>query len=220
MTKIELVGEQVAYVWAGQSFLLDAAKVIFWENESALVISDVHLGKAGHFRKHGIPVPQSIHFRDFSKMDALIKKYNPKKIIFLGDLFHSESNNEWNDLISWSEHKTGIEMILVEGNHDRLTSKFYENTKFVLAHTYKLEQLVLSHEPIETKSFNLFGHIHPAMGIQSSPRQSQTYPCFYFGEKTAIMPAFGAFTGTYRITPEKGCQVFCIDENQLIRIIV
>lgn len=34
-----------------QNLLLLPEKALFWEEEKGLIISDVHLGKAGHFRK-------------------------------------------------------------------------------------------------------------------------------------------------------------------------
>ena len=30
---------------------------MFWEEEKALIVSDLHFGKTGHFRKSGIAVP-------------------------------------------------------------------------------------------------------------------------------------------------------------------
>ena len=47
-----------SFSFQGQTLILHPAKAIFWKEKSRLLLADVHLGKAGHFRKVGIPVPQ------------------------------------------------------------------------------------------------------------------------------------------------------------------
>ena len=42
-----------------QTFLLSAQRTVFWEEEKTLILSDLHLGKSGHFRKSGIAIPQN-----------------------------------------------------------------------------------------------------------------------------------------------------------------
>ncbi|MEM8895076.1 MAG: hypothetical protein AAGC88_10895, partial [Bacteroidota bacterium] len=83
------------------TFLLLPEKAMYWEQERSLIISDVHMGKAGHFRKAGIPVPGKIHIEELFILDALIANYNPRQIIFLGDLFHSHWNLEWPLFSDW-----------------------------------------------------------------------------------------------------------------------
>jgi hypothetical protein len=36
-----------------QHFWLSPERVIYWEDEKALILSDSHFGKTGHFRKSG-----------------------------------------------------------------------------------------------------------------------------------------------------------------------
>ena len=42
----------------------------------------------------------------------------------------------------------------------------------------------------------------------SAAGNSMRLPCFWFGEKYGVLPAFGDFTGTHRIKPKKGDQVY------------
>jgi metallophosphoesterase superfamily enzyme len=54
----------------------------------------------------------------------------------------------------------------------------------------------------------LSGHIHPCVRLSGKARNSMTLPCFWFAEKFGVLPAFGDFTGTYRVVPKKGDQVY------------
>src|SRR5690606_42158970 len=59
------------------------------------------LGKVGHFRKAGIGIPKEMEQQDLALISDLIHEYKPLKIIFLGDLFHSDMNNDWDWLVMW-----------------------------------------------------------------------------------------------------------------------
>ena len=41
----------------GQTFIFDFRKLVYWEEKSSLILSDVHIGKITHFRKNGISLP-------------------------------------------------------------------------------------------------------------------------------------------------------------------
>ena len=81
--------------------------------------------------------------------------------------------------------------------------------------------IVISHEPLEEIPeglYNLAGHIHPGVRLVGKGRQGMTLSCFYFGERQGLMPAFGQFTGRYKIKPEPKDRVFVITENTLIEM--
>src|SRR3984885_15395308 len=72
-----------------QNLLLLPQKAIYWQQEKALIAADVHLGKVGHFRKSGIAVPRDMEQSDLAVLSDLVDEFKPKKVLFLGDLFHS-----------------------------------------------------------------------------------------------------------------------------------
>ena len=84
----------IAHKISGQTFWLHAQRAIFWEEQKALILSDLHFGKTGHFRKAGIPVPQQVYKEDLQRLVELIQYFNPTQIIAVGDLFHSHANLE------------------------------------------------------------------------------------------------------------------------------
>jgi len=201
-----------------QSFVLHPSGAMFWEEKSALLISDVHLGKVSHFRKYGAAVPQKAIQANFELMDEVVEFFNPNTVYFLGDLFHSHINSEWNLFEDWvSKAKTII--ILVYGNHDIISPIKYEELGIQLLDELILENILLTHHPEERKGFfNFCGHIHPAIKIRGSGKQSLRLPCFFKSPNQLILPAFGEFTGLFTHKPTKKNQVFAIAEGMIIKI--
>ncbi|MFA0964637.1 ligase-associated DNA damage response endonuclease PdeM [Roseivirga sp. BDSF3-8] len=206
----------------GQRLSLLPQKCLFWHEEKTLILSDLHLGKAGHFRKAGIPIPGNIHFDDLQLLDELIKTWKPVNIIFIGDLFHSDVNSEWLVFEKWLESHHSLSFILVKGNHDILPPALYKNSRMAIFEDC-LEALPFlfchippgSHNRNE-ESYTLSGHLHPGVKLQGFGRQSETLPCFHFGNDGAVLPAFGRFTGLSRIKPAPGDKIFAIAGTRVI----
>lgn len=107
------------------SFLLSAGRCIFWEEEKALILSDLHFGKTGHFRKNGIAVPQAIFKEDIQRLVAQIQFFKPVQLIIVGDLFHSHANKEMNLFVKWRNDFAQLSIKLIIGNHDILPAEWY-----------------------------------------------------------------------------------------------
>lgn len=210
------------FVLKEQTFLLHPYKGIYWKEEDALLLADLHLGKASHFRKAGIPVPQDVQQSNFDKFMALLLDLSPKKVLILGDLFHSDYNNCWNEFIYLTNQFKHITFDLIIGNHDILDEKKYNEAKLNLYPEGRvIGPFILTHHPLEevpTGLFNLCGHIHPSVRLSGKGRQSLRLPCFYFSEEQGILPAFGEFTGTFTIKTKALDHVFVIAEEQVIAV--
>ena len=77
---------------SGWEFLPDRA--IWWPSESTLIVSDLHLGKRS-FSSPGIAVPNAVNANTLERLSALVSSHRPRRLLVLGDLFHSEENKEW-----------------------------------------------------------------------------------------------------------------------------
>lgn len=200
----------------GEELVLLAERAVLWPSKQTLIVSDLHLGKAGHFRKHGIPITKKIHIADLQILHQLLKDHQPEEVILLGDLFHSVENNEWQDFIRFIEDFSFIKFTLIQGNHD-----IFEEYPQLLNLTQSLEvkPFFFTHIREEGELYNLSGHIHPGVRIKGAGRQGMTIPCFYFGTNHGVLPAFGQFTGIKKIRPSKNDRVFGIAGNQVIDLI-
>lgn len=204
-----------------QDLYLTPQKAIFWKNKRILLVSDLHFGKAGHFRKSGIAVPGQVHDADFEILDQLVDIYNPVSIIFLGDLFHSELNNQWHDLANWINKHHNLPVFLVKGNHDILPENLYNfgNVK-IYNDSLAIEPFLFTHRPLEKPAenelYNISGHIHPAVTLKGKAKQHLKLPCFYFGKNNGLLPAFGKFTGNSLLKIKKDDLVYVITGQSVI----
>ncbi|CAN5529297.1 ligase-associated DNA damage response endonuclease PdeM [soil metagenome] len=204
-----------------QELKLTPSKALFWRNRKILIVSDLHLGKENHFRKSGIPIPSGMHQNDLSILDDLIVEYAPSSLIFLGDLFHSEINNQWNEFSSWINVHSEMPIHLVKGNHDILPDHLYR-FKNLTVHNNSLtiEPFLFTHKPVETGDslplYNISGHLHPAVTLKGNARQSIKLPCFYFGKNNGLLPAFGKFTGSSLIKIKKEDLVYVTTGTSVI----
>lgn len=203
--------------------LLLPDRALYFPSLSTLVLSDLHLGKINHFRKSGIAVPMAANEANLEALVKLLMQHQPKRVIFIGDLFHSHYNSEWESLGPIIRNFTSCSFELVPGNHDIMSATQYERHGIVIHPSqYELTpNISLIHEPVETEVIDKYfisGHIHPAVHLSGRGRQSVTLPCFWFGKYQAILPAFGVFTGMKVIWPEPGDKVFAVLKDELLDV--
>lgn len=198
----------------GESLELLAQRAIYWRRQEALIVADLHLGKAMHFRKAGIAVPAEINQENLRQLQKLITWYAPRQVIMLGDLFHSDVNHQVEEWYVWRKQFPGLAFHLVKGNHDVLAEAHYERLGIQLHHQLHLHPFCMVHALDESmekhKAYLLTGHVHPCVRIKGKAKQSAVLPCFYFAESYAILPAFGRFTGRYFIRRGMHAKVFAI----------
>lgn len=212
------------YILRQQRLILLSEKAIWWTEEKMLLVADIHLGKVGHFRQAGIPVPTKIHYADLHTLSTLIRQYCPHSLTILGDLFHSKLNNEWLMFEEWCENHKNLEINLIKGNHDIIPTKLFESQHIkVFPTTWEKPPFIFSHIPLDTNDldeslYNLCGHLHPAVTLNGKGKQSLRLPCFYFTQKQGYLPAFGQFTGMANITAKHGDTIFAIANENVIQI--
>ena len=205
-------------------FVLSSSKVVFWEQEKILILSDLHLGKSGHFRKNGIAIPHAVMKEDMQRLVTVIQFFKPELVVIVGDLFHSVENKEHELFLKWRNDLQHVPILLVKGNHDIVPDEWYANANITTAEKYwrRNNFLFVHHiedveqEEISEEDYFFSGHIHPAVSIKGLGKQSLRFSCFYFAKKYAVLPAFGKFTGTYLVEPSKDEKVFAIVNNSVI----
>ncbi len=201
-----------------QIFILHPCGGVFWKEKHILLISDVHLGKVAHFRKHGVAIPNEAIFANFKRLTDIVKFFNPEQIIFLGDLFHSKINNEWDLFADWV-HSVAKEIVLVEGNHDIVDRKNYADLKIKCYPALQIDDFLLTHHPQESPGFfNFCGHIHPGIKLKDVGRQALQLSCFFQKPTQMTLPAFGEFTGNCYLKPTEDDKVYVITKDDVILI--
>lgn len=198
-------------------FILLSEKALWRPDTGQLIIADIHLGKASHFRKAGISIPADSVLEDMRRLDHLMKAHQPKEVILLGDLFHSSYNKEWHLFEAFLESFPDVQFVLIKGNHDILKQHRYELPNFSVIDTWEDELFLYSHEPIEHEhKFVLSGHLHPGITLSGKGKQHLSLPCFHFSKNQAVLPAFGKLTGLYILDQNKDDQYYLV-YNGVIR---
>ena len=207
-----------------QQLWLSPDRAIFWEDEKALIVSDMHFGKTGHFRKAGIAIPQGVYKEDLQRLVEQLQYFQPKKLIIVGDLFHSDANKELQFFKKWRDDLSDLDIQLIKGNHDILSESWY-TTMNISTHkdSLKINAFCFQHDMGkcqltngEASDYLFSGHIHPGVRVSGAGRQVLKFPCFYFTNEYCILPAFSKFTGVALIEPKQGESVFAIVNNSLI----
>ncbi len=215
------------YIINDQTFWVSPERCLYWEEQRTLIVSDLHLGKSGHFRKEGIAVPQSVYKADLQRLIAQLYDFKAEKLLIVGDMTHSRSNKELELFLKWRNDFPGLPFELVRGNHDILEDQWYRDAGITL-HEKQLQigSFLFRHEKdpehvndvTENGPYIFSGHVHPGIRLRGQGKQSLRFPCFYFGALHAILPAFSRFTGTYLVEPKKGEVVYALVENELMRM--
>ncbi|HEX8592822.1 MAG TPA: ligase-associated DNA damage response endonuclease PdeM [Pseudomonas sp.] len=205
---------------AGAELWLLADKAIYYPQYRALLIADVHFGKAAAYRKLGQPVPHGTTQSNIERLDRLLAAYDCDWLIFLGDFLHAPQSHAITTLSAlgqWRESRPDLRITLIRGNHDKRagdppTSLGIE----VVTEPLLLGPFALQHEPDPHGTHHvLAGHVHPVYHLQGRGRQRLRLPCFSLGETVSLLPAFGGFTGGFAIQASAANRIYVVGDGSV-----
>lgn len=218
------MADERAIALAGEALLLLAERALYWPRARTLVIADLHLGKADHFRRAGIALPAGGTGHDLERLDALLARTGAARLLVLGDLLHGPiPDAPW--LARWRafrELHAGLAVDVVAGNHDRaLRSRpaRAQALSLTAVHAPLLYEppfaFVHAEEeaPAGQPGYVLSGHLHPVLRLPGLPR----LPAFRFG-RTGVLPAFTAFAGGTPFDPAPGERIYVCAPGALVEV--
>ncbi len=208
---------------AGEPLHLLAGRAIYRPASQTLLVADAHWGKAAAFRAGGLGVPGGTTGENLARLEGAVDRTGAKRIVFLGDFLHARAGRTARTLealFRWRRTRATIEMVLVRGNHDRNAGDPPPELGIRCVDAPLTEgPFALAHHPKPVAGFyTLAGHIHPAVRLAGRGRQREKLPCFWFGERVGVLPAFGSFTGSALVHPAEGDTVCVIAANEVIEI--
>ena len=234
------------HTWHGLRLRLLPHGGVLLRDHATLLIADPHFGKAACFRAAGVPLPRGTTAQTLARLDhALDDTHNDndsarvEHLVVLGDFFHARAARQpdvLDALAAWRDRQATLRITLVRGNHDRHAGDPPPALRINVAdppHRLALDTrhaITCCHSPEEAADVTpsqapdldpvpaFAGHVHPAVRLQGPGRQHLRVPCFHFGPGLALLPAFGAFTGTHPVRPRPGDAVFLCDEQHVVPI--
>jgi DNA ligase-associated metallophosphoesterase len=214
----------VGLTLAGEEVYLMSERALYWPGASTLVVADPHWGKGSTFRTPGIPVPIGTSSDDLARLDSALQRTEARRLVVLGDLFHAKAgrvaSHTLAELRRWRSLAGTFEILLVRGNHDRHSGDPPGDLQINCVNSPAfVPPFIFRHEPLDTEgAYTLAGHLHPAITLVGRGLQRETLPCFLVGQRSAIIPAFGSFTGFGAVAPQPGDRVFVVAEDEVLEV--
>ena len=210
----------ITHILCGQTLHLMPERCVFWQEEQALLVADLHLGKEGTFRAAGIPLPDGPSRETLERLKLALERTEARRLFVLGDLFHGENAvatvapivNAW-------RHNHPVAIDLMSGSHDRWSGELPKAWQIRVHHEpFHFGPFTFCHYPEEhPQTYCLAGHLHPGVLLKDrSNTDALRLPCFWFGKTSAVLPAFGFFTGLTMVKRQPGCACFVIADTMVV----
>ncbi len=221
------LGKPLPISYAGQTIWLLPEHALWWPDCRILFVADLHLGKAATYRALGQPVPSGTTLENLRRLSQLIDHYQPAQLVFLGDFLHAaqaRTASVFSELERWRQGHADLDCTLVRGNHDSRAGDPPANLNIsVVDEPYLVGppdcQFAACHHPQTHPTHAvLAGHTHPVVQLQGPARDRLRLPCFVFGARSAILPAFGEFTGGHAVVAQPGVQLYAAGGNSVWRL--
>jgi DNA ligase-associated metallophosphoesterase len=208
---------------AGVDVELLPDRAMLLRDDRTLIVADVHWGKAASFRAQGVPVPRGTTQAGLARLDEALTRSGATQLYVLGDLLHARNSlapDTVQALERWRSSRPDLTITLVRGNHDYHAGDPPASLGITCVDApLRLGPFALCHHPGECDDgYVLAGHVHPVAQLFGRGRQKVTLPCFAFGDRGGLLPAFGEFTGGAVIDRRDFNEVYVIAEESVLPV--
>lgn len=183
----------VPFTLAGTRLEALGSGALWWQDQSLLCVSDLHLGKSERIaRKGGAHLPPYETRDTLLRLEADLQTTGAGSVICLGDSFdHTAADSlSETDRLWITRLQAGRRWVWIEGNHDPGPIALGGSHLAELP----LPPLTFRHIAQPGKSGEISGYYHPKISIQTRHRKI-TRPAFLFDSDRVILPAYGTHTG-------------------------
>ncbi|MGB5950201.1 MAG: ligase-associated DNA damage response endonuclease PdeM, partial [Parvibaculum sp.] len=135
---------------------------VWWAAERMLVVADLHLEKGSAYAARGIALPPYDTRATLSRLEVLIGRFRPSRLVALGDSFHdgeAEARMGAEDAAMLARLTRRADWIWIAGNHDPRPSRKFGGT---VREELRAGPLTFRHEPRPAPApGEIAGHLHP-----------------------------------------------------------
>jgi len=172
-----------------------APSALYWPDENALLVADLHLEKASFFARTGQMLPPYDSRETLDRLALAVRRTGARRVFALGDNFHDSHGPT-----RLESHAAGmlaaltraLDWVWITGNHDPELGTEAGGT---CVEELQVGGLALRHQarPGSTEP-EVSGHFHPRLTVAARGRRIAR-PCAVNSGNRLILPAFGALTG-------------------------
>jgi len=167
---------------------------VILEDSNEAVIADLHIGYESAMRMQGVSIPSYQKKIIMGRIDDIIKRYEPSRIIINGDFKHEFGKNlrqEWNETIELLDFiMERSDVLLIRGNHDNFLKTIASKRNIEVVPYYKNGRITVFHGHVNMPAeYSIIAHEHPSITIRDGIGATAKLPCFLVGEDIIVMPA-------------------------------
>jgi DNA ligase-associated metallophosphoesterase len=211
----------------GETLLLHPERALSWPSRRMLVIADTHFGKGSVFARNGIAVPGGTDSLDLRRIHSLLRTTGSERLLVVGDFVHglvAPDGAVAAELDAWMQALHPVQVWLVTGNHDRSAARGWQPRATWKGAVLHDGPFCFTHDvderppPGAADAFRIGGHLHPVVKLGAWTKRRLRLPVFWERPDALVLPAFGLFTGGYRITRQDGGRAFAADAEQVMEV--
>jgi metallophosphoesterase superfamily enzyme len=196
-------------------------KSIYFELHKTLLVSDINLGKVGHFKNSPVSISGGLAETDLVLLDKIFKELEVNELFILGDLFHKGVNYDIRLFNAWRDVHQSVDINLIKGSSEIMSDEIYSNFDIRLHKKYYLwNRFLFTHKPMDENiqlngcDYIFSGYINSGINLAAKNKPPKNLACYYFNEKQCILPAFGESTRKSLIKPDINDRVYVIAEEK------
>ena len=190
---------------------------LHFEEESALLLSDLHYGVEAEMLRDGVWIPNRATPRT-EKILKLLKQTKSKRLILLGDVKHQVPHNskqQRTDIDQFFTATTRIAKVeVIPGNHDGGLKEqapsdviFHESSGCVIGNVGMIHGHAWPSQEVMNSEILVMGHGHPALSFRDRLDKLHSEPCWLrvplleserydkIPEQLIVLPAFRELAG-------------------------
>lgn len=193
----------------GVDVVPDVSTAAWFPGLKTLAVADLHFEKGTSFVRRGLHLPPYDTKATLKRLEAVFDKYQPERVIALGDSFHDgegPARLDASDVSALRAMTQACNWVWIFGNHDPLTTQGIERLGGAAYEELVLDDLIFRHEPCGEVG-EVAGHLHPGAAIRQRGRHLRKR-CFATNGRSLVLPAFGAYTGSLNVRNEAFHPVF------------
>lgn len=196
----------VAACGIDEDLVFDGRLALYHRGDRWLALSDLHFGYEMSRRREGALWPLWGTGTIADRLDSLLDDYRPAVLILVGDVVDSSAAPA--EAVSWLRqlHQRPIEIVLIEGNHDRGACR----REFPWKRDHRIGGISFDHGHLPIPSvageLRIRGHLHPSVSFRDGAGTHLRLPSLVLredenGSREIILPAFSPWAGGGTYTP-------------------
>ncbi|MEE9434683.1 MAG: ligase-associated DNA damage response endonuclease PdeM [Sphingorhabdus sp.] len=186
----------MAFEFGGASFEAAGEAALYWPEQKALLVADLHLEKASSLAmSSGQMLPPYDSNATLARLEAAAAQFDVDRIFCLGDNFHDDGGEDrlcGEAAMLLSRLTARYDWHWITGNHDPEIKARWGGGVF---DEMLVDGIMLRHNIVPGDSCpEISGHFHPKIRLRLRGRMVSR-ACFLRTGNRLVMPAFGALTG-------------------------